>query len=163
MENVIDQKALTKKQEMNQFAYYLGPDVGAVTFGGADMKYKENIDEEFLWTPITEANYWTINLHNMRKIRYTPDHQETSESQKYHKFKLCPSGCKSIVDTGTYLIYGPSDQITRLLKDVHLNSCDDISKLPDIAFEFRDEQGKPFEIVLKNKLTELSANSPTTI
>ena len=24
---------------------------------------------------------------------------------------LCPNGCKSIIDTGTYLIYGPSDQL----------------------------------------------------
>jgi len=85
--------------------------VGAVTFGGADMKYKDNIDDEFLFTPVTETNYWTIDLHNMRKIKYTDSdhHHETAESEKYKKYKLCASGCKSIVDTGTYLIYGPSD------------------------------------------------------
>lgn len=40
MENVIEQKSLTKMKELNQFAYYLGPDQGTITFGGADMKYK---------------------------------------------------------------------------------------------------------------------------
>ena len=68
MENVIEQKSLTKLNEANQFAYYLGPDQGALTFGGADMRYKENIHDEFQWVPITEENYWTVDLINIRKV-----------------------------------------------------------------------------------------------
>jgi hypothetical protein len=46
----------------------LGPELGAVSFGGADMKYKRSMDEEFVWAPITEPNYWTINFHDARKV-----------------------------------------------------------------------------------------------
>lgn len=47
MENVIEQKSLVKINEANQFAYYLGPDQGSITFGGADMRYKNSINDEF--------------------------------------------------------------------------------------------------------------------
>lgn len=38
---------------------------------------------------------------------------------------LCPEGCKSIVDTGTYLIYGPSDQLQVKNKKIILNISND--------------------------------------
>jgi len=38
---------LIDKGELNQFAYYLGPDLGAISFGGADMRYKLSLDDEF--------------------------------------------------------------------------------------------------------------------
>lgn len=65
----MNQSLLTDKGELNQFAYYLGPELGAISFGGADMKYKKSLDEEFVWTPVTEQNYWTINLTNIRKSK----------------------------------------------------------------------------------------------
>jgi hypothetical protein len=74
---------------------------------------------------------------NIRKITYTDDKKTEDSASIYAKnHKICPGGCHSIVDTGTYLVYGPSDKIITLLKGVNLNSCNDKSQLPDIAFEF---------------------------
>lgn len=66
-DNIMNQGLLTARMEKNQFAYYLGPETGAITFGGADMKYKHDLDEEFAFSPIAEENYWTINLRTVYK------------------------------------------------------------------------------------------------
>ena len=68
-DNIINQNLLKKRGEKNQFAYYLGWDRGAFTFGGADMRFKKNIDEEFKWAPISEKNYWTITLLDIKKYK----------------------------------------------------------------------------------------------
>ena len=60
---------LKQRNEKNQFAYYLGSDKGAITFGGADMRFKKDFNEEFQWAPITEKNYWTIELMDIRKYK----------------------------------------------------------------------------------------------
>jgi len=66
-DNIISQNLLKTRGEANQFAYYLGHDNGSITFGGADMKFKKDINEEFKWAPITEKNYWTITLMDIKK------------------------------------------------------------------------------------------------
>ena len=66
-DNIINQNILKNKGDGNQFAYYLGHDNGSISFGGAEMKYKLNINEEFKWSPITERSYWTITLLDIRK------------------------------------------------------------------------------------------------
>lgn len=66
-DNIIYQNLLKNRSEANQFAYYLGHDNGSITFGGADMKFKNDINEEFKWAPITEKNYWTITLLDIKK------------------------------------------------------------------------------------------------
>lgn len=110
-DSIIKQGLLHKRGEKNQFSYYLGLDRGAIIFGGADMRFKQNVNEEFKWSPISEKNYWTITLMDIKK--YKPNVNTNSEEMS--RGALCPYGCKSIVDTGTYLIYGPSDQLQVLL------------------------------------------------
>jgi hypothetical protein len=68
-DNIINQNLLKNRGEKNQFAYYLGWDKGAFTFGGADMRFKKNMDEEFKWAPISEKNYWTITLLDIKKYK----------------------------------------------------------------------------------------------
>jgi hypothetical protein len=70
-DNIINQGLLHSRGEKNQFAYYLGWDKGAITFGGADMRFKKNMDEEFKWAPISERNYWTITLLDIKKYKTT--------------------------------------------------------------------------------------------
>lgn len=70
-DNIINQKLLKKRGESNQFAYYLGHENGNISFGGANMIYKLNMDEEFKWAPIVEKNYWTISLLDIKKYRKT--------------------------------------------------------------------------------------------
>jgi len=85
----------------------LGSDKGSISFGGADMRFKKDLNEEFKWAPISEKKYWTITLIDIQK--YPSSRIKTT---KRIDNVLCPNGCKSIIDTGTYLIYGPSDQLS---------------------------------------------------
>jgi hypothetical protein len=68
-DNIIKQNLLKNRGEVNQFSYYLGHDNGSITFGGADMRFKKNIDDEFQWAPISEKNYWTITLLDIKKYK----------------------------------------------------------------------------------------------
>jgi hypothetical protein len=70
-DSIMQQNLLVNKGEENQFAYYLGMERGAITFGGADMKYKKDLNEEFKWAPTVDKNYWTISLLDIRK--YMPN------------------------------------------------------------------------------------------
>lgn len=78
-----------------------------ISFGGYENRFKYDINEEFKWAPIAEKNYWTISLIDVRKYYNDPLKQNNQMDGNV----LCPTGCKSIIDTGTYLIYGPSEQI----------------------------------------------------
>ena len=66
-DTIISQNLVKHRNEKNQFAYYLGAKKGSISFGGADMRFKKNLNEEFKWAPISERNYWTFTLLDIKK------------------------------------------------------------------------------------------------
>ena len=140
MDNIIKHNILHKRNEKNQFSYYIGSEQGAIIFGGANMKFKKNFDEEFKWAPIKEKNYWTITLKGIHKYnKNNTNYIQDSLSKKKHK---------ALIDTGTFLIYGPENEVNELISDLNLNECQDKNNLPNIGFIFKGLNKKNFELIL---------------
>lgn len=108
------QNILAQKGEPNQFGYYLGSEFGAISFGGINPVYKENPSQPFQWAPVVDNNYWTIQLKSVKKI-YNNNNtnnnnmniQNENENSNSNVIECQGEQCKTILDTGTYLIYGP--------------------------------------------------------
>lgn len=150
VDNIIRQNILVNRGEKNQFSYYLGPDMGSVVFGGVDLRYKRTAKEEFVYAPITSLDYWTVKISDVRVLRAGED----DVVNRRKRAPLCPDGCKTIIDTGTYLIYGPEEQFHRVLREVEVNSCDDRANLPSIVLEiFGNKDSTGSEQVVELVLT----------
>lgn len=114
-DTVILRNLLKNRQEKNQFSYYLGHNRGSIIFGGADMKYKRSMNEEFVWSPVIEKEYWTVSLKEVRKEWRNNEKKpafmsKNGRAQNRLKKIVYEKGMKTIVDTGTYLIYGPHEE-----------------------------------------------------
>lgn len=149
-DNVIRSGALKKRGLSNQFGYYIDDSRGSVTFGGVDcgLLGTPNCIKHFGFVPVSEKTYWSIRLNDVR-VRYD-DGREFRAG--------CPrEGCKAIVDTGTYLLYGPGPAVRRMLRPAHFAGCGTLSRLPTFTFDFKvgDDQPavelelKPIDYVLK--------------
>ena len=66
-------------------------------------------------------DYWTITLIDIRKYTNGNRNEIIGENVLYF------NGCNAIIDTGTYLIYGPTDKIR----------CEDKYTLPTLGFVFK--------------------------
>ncbi|KAA0171318.1 hypothetical protein FNF28_00809 [Cafeteria roenbergensis] len=111
----------------NVFGYFIGPTGGMVTFGDIDTDYI--VDGETLqWAAVINRGYWTLGLKNV-ELSY-PD------GQKYAT-NVCDSEadgmCRAIVDTGTYLMYGPEDMVQQELRDVQTSSCSLLATMPSVT------------------------------
>jgi hypothetical protein len=107
VDNIIKQQLLHSKGEKNQFAYYLGMNNGAITitFGGVDMKYKLDMNEEFKWASISERNDRTITLIDIHK--YTKNNLQqgiNSENEMIGGNVWCVNGCNAIIDNETFCL-----------------------------------------------------------
>lgn len=138
-DNMIKQNTLSSRGLSNVFGYVLSHQAGSLSFGEAD---KAHYKGQFIHSQVIEHKYWTISLLDVQKIprgkvsrEPTPDYIYQKETN-YNDIKLCPQGCKAIIDTGTYLIYGPQTQINTYFGDLVLDNCDQKKDLPDIIFEF---------------------------
>jgi cathepsin D len=124
-DNVIKQK-LTPEPI---FGYYLGPKGGEVTFGAVDKRYIAE-GSEFMYAAVTHKGYWTIGIKEIYL-----DYPETGRVATGICKKRKKGLCRAIVDTGTYLIYGPRNEVKGPLRDIQSSVCGAQGKLPSITFQ----------------------------
>ncbi|KAM8927777.1 cathepsin D-like [Pelodytes ibericus] len=125
-DNIMSQKLVEK----NVFSFYLNRDPsaalgGELLLGGTDPKYYTG---EFHYLDVTRMAYWQIKADEV-----------TVGSQ----LTLCKGGCQAIVDTGTSLITGPSEEVRALHRAIgalplfngeYMVLCSRIGSLPTISF-----------------------------
>ncbi|CAH2318879.1 cathepsin D [Pelobates cultripes] len=127
---VFDNMMSQKLVEKNVFSFYLNRDPeaavgGELLLGGTDPKYYTG---DFHYLNVTRMAYWQI---------------KADEIKVGSQLTLCKGGCQAIVDTGTSLITGPSEEIGALHRAIgalplfngeYMILCDKIASLPTISF-----------------------------
>ncbi|CAG2253523.1 CTSD [Mytilus edulis] len=113
------------------FSFYLDRDPaakegGELLLGGSDPKlYKGN----FTYVPVTTQAYWEFKMDGIMMNGKQSD--------------FCSGGCKAIADTGTSLLAGPVDEVTKLNEMIgakplaqgeYVVDCSKIDSLPPISF-----------------------------
>ncbi|XP_027388378.1 pregnancy-associated glycoprotein 2-like [Bos indicus x Bos taurus] len=109
------------------FAFYLSkykPEGSVVMFGGVDHRYYKG---ELNWIPVSQPHHWLISMNHI---------------SMNGNIVACSHGCQAFVDTGTSLIYGPTDLVTNINKLMNArleNSeyavlCDAVKTLPPVIF-----------------------------
>lgn len=130
------------------FSFYLNRNAddtvgGEIIFGGSDPKFYEG---DLTYVDVTEQAYWQIKTDTVKVGSQT----------------FCDGGCQAIVDTGTSLITGPSEEIDAL-NDVigaeydfesgeYTVDCDTIPSLPNITFVIG---GNPFVLTGKDYILKI--------
>jgi len=123
--NMVEQKVVDEPV----FSFYLNRDQdgnvgGEMLLGGSDSNYYKG---DFTYVPVTRQAYWQVQLDGL-----------TVGSESF-----CKGGCSAIVDTGTSLLTGPTDEIEKLQKLIGATSlisgeyiidCNKVKDLPDIDF-----------------------------
>merc|ERR1719219_1915025 len=87
--------------EENLFSFYLNRDPnaevgGEIDFGGMDPAYY--VPDTMNWFPVTRQGYWQIVMDALTVNMDTPT-------------QACVNGCDIIVDSGTSVLAGPTDEV----------------------------------------------------
>jgi hypothetical protein len=118
------------------FAFYLPTDSGAqgeLTLGGID---KSHYTGDLVSVPLTSETYWEVSLDGM----------------KFGDTTVVTSSMKAIIDSGTSLLAGPKDLVskiataagaTSLMGKEYIIDCSKVSSLPDLDFTLG---GKAFKL-----------------
>nr|XP_034979881.1 cathepsin E isoform X1 [Zootoca vivipara] len=97
---------------------------GELIFGGFDPSH---FSGSLNWIPVTKQGYWQIQLDNI---------------QVGGTIEFCAEGCQAIVDTGTSLITGPSEDIKRMqtligavpMDGEYAIECNNLNVMPTVTF-----------------------------
>merc|ERR1719440_1773613 len=131
-ESMIDQKLISEPV----FAFYLPDDAGAqgeLVLGGID---KSHYTGELVSVPLTNETYWEVSLDGL----------------KFGDTAIVSSSMKAIIDSGTSLLAGPKDMVsklataagaTSLMGKEYIVDCSKVSSLPDLDFTLG---GKAFKL-----------------
>ncbi|XP_073326468.1 pepsin A-like [Pagrus major] len=96
-----------------------------VVFGGTDSNHYTG---QITWIPLSSATYWQISMDSV-----------TINGQTV----ACSGGCQAIIDTGTSLIVGPTNDINNMNSWVGASTnqygeatvnCQNIQSMPDVTF-----------------------------
>ncbi|XP_052067513.1 lysosomal aspartic protease-like isoform X2 [Mytilus californianus] len=137
------------------FSFYLDRDPtakegGELLLGGSDPQlYKGN----FTYVPVTTQAYWEFKMDGIM-MNGKPS-------------KFCSGGCKAIADTGTSLLAGPTDEVTKLNEMIgakplaqgeYVVDCSKIDSLPPISFVLG---GTTFTLTGKEYILQVSQQGQT--
>merc|ERR1711907_199425 len=118
------------------FAFYLQDDPaaqGELILGGVD---KSHYTGDLVTVPLTSETYWEVSLDGL----------------KFGDSAVVTSPMKAIIDSGTSLLAGPKDAVSKLAATAGATSlagkeyivdCSKISSLPDLSITLG---GKPFTL-----------------
>lgn len=112
--------------ERNVFGYSIGSRGGAVAIGGGDWSlvagvekggpYRPVLEGEgspFQWAKVVNLGYWTVGLLDIELV-YPAGETVSTGVCSGEKDAMC----RGIVDTGTYLVYGPKPHVAGPLRDL---------------------------------------------
>lgn len=126
LDALVEQRLLEKPV----FSFYLnrdseGSDGGELVLGGSDPAHYV---PPLTFIPVTIPAYWQVHMQSVKVGT---------------ELNLCAQGCSAILDTGTSLITGPTEEIRALNKAVggfplltgqYLIQCSKIPELPTVSF-----------------------------
>ncbi|XP_043308214.1 pregnancy-associated glycoprotein 2-like [Cervus canadensis] len=109
------------------FAFYLSkskPEGSVVMFGGVDHRYYKG---ELNWVPVSQTRRWQISINS---------------TTMNGNVVACSHGCHATLNTGTSVIYGPTEMVTNIHKlmnarpegSEYVVSCDAVNTLPPVIF-----------------------------
>jgi len=124
------------------FGYHLGPRGGLVTFGGIERQHIQP-GSEFVYATVTHQGYWTVAIKDIVLVYPNTGAVSTGVC------RARPGGaCKAIVDTGTYLVYGPSEDVKGALRDIQTSTCDRVAHLPTVVLSLLGEGGQSVNVTM---------------
>ncbi|XP_062053827.1 pepsin II-4-like [Lepus europaeus] len=123
-DNMWDQRLVSE----DLFSVYLSSDDkkgSLVMFGGIDESYYKG---SLHWVPVSYEGYWQFTMDSVTINGKTI---------------ACADSCQAIIDTGTSLLAGPTNAISKIQRHIRayensegeaIVKCSDINSLPDVVF-----------------------------